>query len=84
MKKVFFFNSLRMVFVEALMLLSLQHLEAQNNAIAIDWDNTNLSRVTFTTWHHYTKDSPLLESGLVGTVTIVSAVRQVISEGDKV
>jgi len=36
MKKVFFFNSLRMVFVEALMLLSLQHLEAQNNAIAID------------------------------------------------
>ena len=34
-------------------------------------------RVTFTTWQHYTKDSPLLESGLVGPVTIVSAVRQV-------
>jgi hypothetical protein len=27
-------------------------------------------RVTFTTWKHYTKDSPLLESGLVGPVTI--------------
>lgn len=52
--------------------------------LRLTWDNTNLLRVTFTTWQHYTKDSPLLESGLVGTVTIVSAVRQVISEGDKV
>jgi hypothetical protein len=25
-------------------------------------------RLTFTTWHHYTKDSPLLESGLLGPV----------------
>jgi hypothetical protein len=27
-------------------------------------------RVTFTTWHHYTKDSPLLESGLLGPVEL--------------
>lgn len=27
-------------------------------------------RFTFTTWHHYTKDSPLLESGLLGPVTL--------------
>jgi hypothetical protein len=27
-------------------------------------------RFTFTTWHHYTKDSPLLESGLIGPVTL--------------
>ena len=27
-------------------------------------------RLTFTTWHHYTKDSPLLESGLLGPVTL--------------
>ncbi|MBN1588768.1 MAG: hypothetical protein JW888_04570, partial [Pirellulales bacterium] len=27
-------------------------------------------RSTFTTWHHYTKDSPLLESGLLGPVTL--------------
>jgi hypothetical protein len=27
-------------------------------------------RVTFTTWKHYTKDSPLLESGLIGPVTV--------------
>ena len=35
-------------------------------------------RVTFTTWKHYAKDSPLLESGLVGPVTIWAAeVREV-------
>jgi hypothetical protein len=27
-------------------------------------------RFTFTTWHHYTKDSPLLESGLIGPVML--------------
>ncbi len=27
-------------------------------------------RYTFTTWRHYTKDSPLLESGLLGPVTL--------------
>ncbi|HEV2455141.1 MAG TPA: glycosyl hydrolase, partial [Verrucomicrobiae bacterium] len=30
-------------------------------------------RFTFTTWHHYTKDSPLLESGLLGPVTLQTA-----------
>jgi hypothetical protein len=29
-------------------------------------------RVTFTTWRFYTKDSPLLESGLIGPVSIQS------------
>ncbi len=31
-------------------------------------------RVCFTTWKHYTKDSPLLESGLIGPVLIYPAV----------
>ncbi|HBO46166.1 MAG TPA: hypothetical protein DD670_20025 [Planctomycetaceae bacterium] len=30
-------------------------------------------RRTLTTWHHFTKDSPLLESGLLGPVTLRSA-----------
>jgi hypothetical protein len=30
-------------------------------------------RVTFTTWHHWTKDSPLLESGLLGPVHLTAA-----------
>ena len=30
-------------------------------------------RFTFTTWHHYTKASPLLESGLLGPVTLRAA-----------
>jgi hypothetical protein len=30
-------------------------------------------RFTFTTWHHWTKDSPLLESGLLGPVQIRTA-----------
>ena len=30
-------------------------------------------RLTFTTWHHWTKDSPLLESGLIGPVMLRSA-----------
>ena len=32
-------------------------------------------RIAFTTWHFYDKDSPLLESGLLGPVTIRSAER---------
>ena len=32
------------------------------------------ARVAFTTWKHYTKDSPLLESGLIGPVVLRSAV----------
>jgi len=31
-------------------------------------------RVCFTTWKHYTKDSPLLESGLIGPVSLHPAV----------
>jgi hypothetical protein len=31
-------------------------------------------RVTFTTWKHYTQDSPLLESGLIGPVVVQTAV----------
>ena len=30
-------------------------------------------RLTFTTWHHWTKDSALLESGLIGPVKLLSA-----------
>ncbi len=30
-------------------------------------------RFTFTTWHHWTKNSPLLESGLIGPVTLNAA-----------
>jgi hypothetical protein len=32
-------------------------------------------RVTFTTWKHWTKDDPLLESGLLGPVRIVAKIR---------
>jgi hypothetical protein len=32
------------------------------------------SRVTFTTWKYYTKESPLVESGLIGPVTLHMAV----------
>ncbi len=32
-------------------------------------------RITFTTWKHFDKDSPLLESGLVGPVRLLTAVR---------
>ncbi|MFL5731052.1 MAG: glycosylhydrolase-like jelly roll fold domain-containing protein, partial [Cytophagaceae bacterium] len=35
-------------------------------------------RVTFTTWKHYRKDSPLLESGLIGPVILRSAVSKKI------
>lgn len=35
-------------------------------------------RVTFTTWKHYTKDSPLLESGLLGPVRLRTAIRWVL------
>jgi hypothetical protein len=30
-------------------------------------------RLTFTTWHHWTKDDALLESGLLGPVTLRTA-----------
>jgi len=33
-------------------------------------------RFTFATWKHYGKDSPLLESGLLGPVRLIVAVRK--------
>ncbi|HUA65906.1 MAG TPA: hypothetical protein VME24_08670, partial [Alphaproteobacteria bacterium] len=39
----------------------------------IDGKPSPTGRFTFTTWHHYTKDSPLLESGLLGPVTLQTA-----------
>jgi hypothetical protein len=37
------------------------------------------ARVTFATWKHYNKDSPLLVSGLVGPVRLRTAIRRRIS-----
>jgi hypothetical protein len=39
----------------------------------LDGKPSSTGRLTFTTWHHWTKDSPLLESGLLGTVTLRSS-----------
>ena len=39
----------------------------------LDGQPSPAGRLTFTTWHHWTKDSPLLESGLLGPVTLRSA-----------
>jgi hypothetical protein len=39
----------------------------------LDGKPSPTGRLTFTTWHHWTKDSPLLESGLIGPVTLRSA-----------
>jgi len=36
-------------------------------------------RVTFTTWQHFKKDAPLLESGLIGPVVIKNAILQTIN-----
>jgi hypothetical protein len=36
----------------------------------LDGKPSPTGRLTFTTWHHYTKDSRLLESGLLGPVTL--------------
>ena len=37
------------------------------------------ARVTFATWKHYSKDSPLLVSGLVGPVRLRTAIRRRVS-----
>jgi hypothetical protein len=37
------------------------------------WKPSPTGRLTFTMWHHYTKDSPLLESGLLGPATLQTA-----------
>jgi hypothetical protein len=44
-----------------------------------EWYQQNLpkpagGRVTFTTWKHFKKDSPLLESGLIGPVVLRNAI----------
>ena len=39
----------------------------------LDGKPSPTGRFTFTTWHHYTKDSPLLDSGLIGPVTLQTA-----------
>jgi hypothetical protein len=36
-------------------------------------------RITFTTWQHFTKESPLLESGLIGPVRLRTAVRRAVA-----
>ncbi|RYX82941.1 hypothetical protein EON83_16960 [bacterium] len=36
----------------------------------LDGKPSPTGRVTFTTWHHWRKDSPLIESGLLGPVTL--------------
>ena len=38
-------------------------------------------RFTFTTWNYYDKDSPLLESGLLGPVTILGTEFRAVSPG---
>ncbi len=37
-------------------------------------------RVTFTTWKHYNKDSPLLESGLIGPVVVKTAFVAILKQ----
>jgi hypothetical protein len=39
----------------------------------LDGKPSPTGRLTFTTWHHWTKDSPLLESGLLGPVSLRTA-----------
>jgi hypothetical protein len=39
----------------------------------LDGQPSPTGRLTFTTWHHYAKSSPLLESGLLGPVTLRTA-----------
>jgi hypothetical protein len=39
----------------------------------LDGKPSPTGRLTFTTWHHWTKDSPLLESGLLGPVMLRTA-----------
>ncbi len=39
----------------------------------LDGKSSPTGRLTFTTWHHWTKTSPLLKSGLLGPVTLRSA-----------
>ncbi|MDR3457556.1 MAG: glycosyl hydrolase [Verrucomicrobiae bacterium] len=42
----------------------------------LDGKPSPTGRFTFTTWHHWTKDEPLLESGLIGPVKIICAAEK--------
>ena len=44
----------------------------------LDGEKSPAGRLTFYTWKHYNKNSPLLESGLLGPVRIVSSVKETI------
>jgi hypothetical protein len=44
----------------------------------LDGKPSPTGRFTFTTWHHWTKDDALLESGLIGPVRLVPAVETVV------
>ena len=46
-----------------------KHLKAWPQWL-LDGKPSPTGRFTFTTWRHWTKDSPLLESGLIGPVTL--------------
>ena len=45
----------------------------------LDGKPSPAGRLTFTTWHHWKKDDALLESGLIGPVTL-STVRKIVVE----
>jgi hypothetical protein len=45
----------------------------------LDGKPSPTGRLTFTTWHHWTKDDALLESGLLGPVTLKVAERRVLT-----
>ena len=44
----------------------------------LDGKPSPTGRFTFTTWHHWTKDDALLESGLIGPVRLVPAVEMAV------
>ena len=46
----------------------------------LDGKPSPTGRLTFTTWHHWLKDSPLLESGLLGPVTLQTAQKIVVAQ----
>ena len=49
----------------------------------LDGKPSPTGRLTFTTWHHWKKDDALLESGLLGPVTLQTAQQIVIAQPDR-
>ena len=57
------------------------NLKGMGHPSSVEWLKTRhapdrwaaTGRLTFTTWHHVKKDSPLLVSGLLGPVTLRTA-----------